>query len=274
MHLDGLWLILSIKIVATAALVIGALAAAERAGPFWGALFVALPVSVGPTYVILALDHDAHFVADSAIHSLAGNAAIALFLIAYARLGIHHGGTIALAGAVAVWAAGSALVALVTWNSATALLANVVAFGGGIWFTRDLITGVGAKASVPKRWYEMPLRGLGIGLLVALVTTASYAIGPKATGILAMFPVASASLAFIINRRLGPVAAVAVIAGALRTVPSLAGGLLVIGLQVERWGKYPTLTAALIAALAWAAGLVALRTFKMRSGTAARSVAP
>ncbi len=43
---------------------------AERSGPLIGALVATLPVSAGPVYVFLALDHDAAFIAQSALASL------------------------------------------------------------------------------------------------------------------------------------------------------------------------------------------------------------
>lgn len=269
MSLDGIWLPLITKMVATAILVVGALKAAERSGPFWGALFIALPVSVGPTYVILALDHDAHFLAASALDSLAANAAIGLFLISYARLGARYGLAVNLVGAIAVWLVGALLVASTRWTVSAAAAANLLVFGLGAWFTRDLINAPKPLAIGASRWFEAPARGLLVGLLVASVTTASYAIGPSATGVIAMFPIASASLAIILHRRHGGAAVAPVMASALRTVPSLACGLLVMTLTVEPWGKTPSLIAALVISLAWALALVLARTWKRRTIPAA-----
>jgi hypothetical protein len=48
---DLFWLPLLVKIGATVALVVGASVAAERSGPFLGALIATLPVSAGPAYI-------------------------------------------------------------------------------------------------------------------------------------------------------------------------------------------------------------------------------
>jgi len=261
---------LTIKIVAVAALVIGALTAAERAGPFWGALIVSLPVSVGPTYLILALDHDSGFIARTALESLAGNAAIGLFLVAYALLGAGRGVAAALGGSIAVWAVASVLVGQISWIAATATLANLAVFGIGAWATRRQAASGAALGRRDKSWYETPLRALSVGLLVASVTSVSYAIGPRATGLLAMFPIASASLAGILHPRFGGRAVVPIMASAIRTVPSLAVGLLIITLTIEPWGKIGSLSAALLATLAWPMGLVALRA-RQRSRMAVAS---
>ena len=265
-----LLLTLAIKIVATAVLVIGALKAAEGAGPFWGALIISLPVSVGPTYFILALDHDAAFVAQSALVSLAGTTTIGLFLLAYAGLASVAGVLVSLSGSIAAWALSSLLVGQFSWNAATATLANFAVFGMGGWATRRLAASGAPLGRRDKRWFETPLRALLVGLLVASVTSISYAIGPKATGLLAMFPIASGSLGGILQPRFGGRSVAPIMASALRTVPSLAAGLLIITLTVEPWGKVVSLSTALTATLAWPLGLIALRA-RRRSRLAAAS---
>ncbi len=39
----------------------------ERSGPVTGALVATLPISAGPSYVFLAIDHDAAFIAQGAL---------------------------------------------------------------------------------------------------------------------------------------------------------------------------------------------------------------
>ena len=67
------------KMAVTAGFVLAATITAERAGPLVGGLVATLPIGAGPAYVFLALDHDAHFIAQSAVASLAINAANATF---------------------------------------------------------------------------------------------------------------------------------------------------------------------------------------------------
>ena len=55
------------KMAITAGFVLAATVAAERAGPLVGALVATLPLGAGPVYVFLALDHDTHFIAQSAV---------------------------------------------------------------------------------------------------------------------------------------------------------------------------------------------------------------
>src|SRR5438270_9806528 len=68
-------LFLLLRMAIAAAFVVSASSIAERSGPAIGALVATLPVSAGPSYVFLALDHDAAFIAQGALSSLPVNAA-------------------------------------------------------------------------------------------------------------------------------------------------------------------------------------------------------
>ncbi|KMO28535.1 hypothetical protein VQ02_31405, partial [Methylobacterium variabile] len=95
--------------LASAAIVVLASLAVERAGPLVGAMIATLPLSAGPAYVFLALDHDAGFLRDSAVASLPAIAATALFIAAYAAMARRHGVAGALAAALATWIAAALL---------------------------------------------------------------------------------------------------------------------------------------------------------------------
>src|SRR5512146_553916 len=79
-------LALFVKMGITAAFVVAATVTAERVGPLIGGLVATLPIGAGPVYVFLALDHDSHFIAQSAVASLAINAVNVIFAMSYALL--------------------------------------------------------------------------------------------------------------------------------------------------------------------------------------------
>ena len=66
---------LALKMAVTAVFVVAASLIAERSGPLIGAMIATLPIAAGPSYVFLALDHDAQFLAQSTITSLASHSA-------------------------------------------------------------------------------------------------------------------------------------------------------------------------------------------------------
>src|ERR1700749_4810819 len=79
-------LVLVLRMAVTAAFVVSASIITERSGPVIGALIATLPISAGPSYTFLALDHDAAFIAAGALSSLPMNSATGFMRLAYAIL--------------------------------------------------------------------------------------------------------------------------------------------------------------------------------------------
>src|SRR5438874_12505016 len=69
---------LGARMAFAAAFVVAASIITERSGPAIGALIATLPVSAGPSYIFLAIDHDDAFIAQSALASLPMNGATVL----------------------------------------------------------------------------------------------------------------------------------------------------------------------------------------------------
>src|SRR5512134_2761890 len=120
------WLALIVKMAVTAGFVVVATATAERAGAFVGALVATLPIAAGPAYVFVALDHDAGFIAASALSSLAINAMTAVFALTYATMAQRHGLGSSLLTGLLVWVALAALVRALDWTLAGAVLVNLL----------------------------------------------------------------------------------------------------------------------------------------------------
>ena len=100
---------------------------AERAGPLVGGLVATLPIGAGPVYVFLALDHDAQFIAQSAINSLAINMVNVIFALIYALLAQKRSLAVSLSVALLVWIALALGHARVHWTLLSPRLAmNVV----------------------------------------------------------------------------------------------------------------------------------------------------
>src|SRR5581483_2244067 len=79
-------LLLALRMALAAALVVSASMVTERSGPVIGALIATLPISAGPSYVFLAIDHDAAFIAESALASFPINAVTMFYCLAYVFL--------------------------------------------------------------------------------------------------------------------------------------------------------------------------------------------
>src|SRR4051794_17724450 len=83
-------LTLALRMAITAAFVVTASFITERSGPVIGALVATLPISAGPSYVFLAIDHDAAFIAEGALASLPINAATIWLALTYVVLAQRH----------------------------------------------------------------------------------------------------------------------------------------------------------------------------------------
>src|SRR6202022_3298056 len=91
----------------------------------WGR---ALPISAGPSYVFLALDHDAAFIAEGALASLPINAVTIFLGLTYVVLAQRQSALVSFSGAVAVWIALAALSRTVHWSLAGGFAANAIAY--------------------------------------------------------------------------------------------------------------------------------------------------
>ena len=85
---------LLLRMAIAAAFVVSASIITERTGPVIGALVATLPVSAGPSYVFLAIDHDAAFIAQGALSSLPVNAATIFMGLTYVVLAQRLGGRV------------------------------------------------------------------------------------------------------------------------------------------------------------------------------------
>jgi len=243
------WLALAVKMAVTAAFVVGAARAAERLGTVVGGLVAALPISAGPAYVFLSFDHDAAFIAQSALNSLAINAAAIAFSVSYIVLAQSRGTAISLIGAFAPWFIITAVVQRIGWGLAGAAALNAAAFVIGLPIARKFQSAA-LRPALP-RWYDVPLHAGLVATLVAAVVIASRHVGPAATGTLAVFPAALSSLIVIFQPRIGGPATAALIANTLSGLIGFALALLVLHLTAVQLGTAVALVLALSTSVAW-----------------------
>lgn len=254
------WLPLLTRAATTALLVVSASAIAEAAGPFWGALIASLPVSVGPAYVFLAMQHGADFIAASALSSFAANAATGLFLIVYGVLAVRLAPWPSLGYAILAWLAAAAATQQVNWTPLTALLLNVAIYGGGFVVLNTSRSVSPQPLGHPqRRWFDHPVRALVVALFVTLVVAISSALGPNATGIAAVFPISLTSLIAIVRPRIGGPASSLLAANALRSMLGHGMMLLALHLSVRPWGLLTAFVIALLTTVFWSSALLALR---------------
>jgi hypothetical protein len=244
---------LVIRMAVTAAFVITASIITERSGPVIGALFATLPVSAGPSYIFLAMDHDAAFVAQAALASIPINAATIFLALVYVRVAQHAGTAVSLAAALPAWFIMAFLVRTFDWGLAAGLAINVVAYA----ICLPLVQRYRAVKMplITRRWYDIPLRAALVATLVATVVTTSNIVGPTGSGIIALFPVVFTSLIIILHPRIGGPATAAVLANGLWGLVGFGLGVLVLHLGVKHFGSPVGLSLGLMTCVVWNLGL-------------------
>ena len=246
-------LTLALRMAVTAAFVVSASVITERSGPVIGALVATLPISAGPSYVFLARDHDAAFIAEAALASLPINAITIFLCLTYVVLAQRRSAAVSFAGAVMVWSALAALSRTVHWSLAGGVIANIIAYAICI-----PLLGRFRHAKMPlitRRWYDLPLRASLVATLVATVVTLSGWVGPTISGMLALFPVVFTSMMLILHPRIGGPPTAAVLANS-------AGGLMGLGIAIAalhvaalQFGSAIGLSLALAICVGWNLGL-------------------
>jgi hypothetical protein len=249
------WYQLTLKMAMTAAIVVVASVAVERSGAFIGALIAALPTAAGAVYIVLAVEHPPSFIAASAVGTVAANAAVAVFALAYTLLAQRHGIVLSMAAATAVWFAAVAALRLVDWTAASAVTLNLATFAITIPATARYRAGVQVRKQVKRMRYDLPLRAATAALVVAVVTTASHHIGSFASGMFAVFPIVMGCFAIILHPRLGGPAAGAVFAHAQPPLLGLGFGFLTVHYLAEVIGVWWAYAAGLAVTMSWSAGL-------------------
>ena len=246
-------LTLALRMAIAAAFVVTASFITERSGPVIGALVATLPISAGPSYVFLAIDHDAAFIAQGALSSLPINAATIFLGLAYVLLAQRRGALLSWAGGAAVWLVLAVAARKVEWTLARGVLANAVAFAiciPAMQHFRHV-----RMPPITRRWYDVPLRASLVATLVATVTSVSGWAGPSVSGILALFPIVFTSMMLILQPRIGGPATAAVLANGAYGLIGFSLAVVVLHLGGLHFGAAAGLSLALATCVGWNLGL-------------------
>ena len=246
-------LTLVLRMAITAAFVVTASVITERSGPVIGALVATLPISAGPSYVFLALDHDADFIAEGALASLPINAATIFLGLTYVVLAQRRSALVSCGVAVAVWIALASIVRMFQWTLLGGLIANAVTFAICV----PLLQGYRhvRMPLITRRWYDIPLRAGLVATLVATVVTTSGWVGPRISGIIALFPIVFTSLMLILHPRIGGPPTAAVIANGAWGLMGFGVAIAVLHVAALQLGSAIALSLALATCVSWNLGL-------------------
>jgi hypothetical protein len=242
-------LTLGLRMAITAAFVVSASVIAERSGPVIGALVATLPISAGASYVFLALDRDASFIAQGALASLPINAATIFLGLTYVVLAQRYSALVSSGVAVTVWIALALTARTVQWSLAGGLIVNVIAFSICVPLLQRF-----RHVKMPliaRRWYDIPLRASLVATLVATVVTLSTWLGPGISGILALFPVVLTSMMLILHPRIGGPPTASVIANSGWGLVGFGLAIAMLHVAALHFGSAIGLSLALTTGIGW-----------------------
>lgn len=260
--MTAIWLAALVRALIAGGVVVLASALAELLGPVWGSLIISLPVTAGPVYVFMALEHDAAFIAGAALNGFAANAATGLFLFVYAKRAGRRGLAGTLGPAALAWFAAAVPISAIGWTPLTALLLNMTVFGAAFLLTRPISQTILVPASsvARPRPLDLLVRAAAVALFVAAVLAVSTALGPSRTGVLAAYPLTLTSTFVILHRRVGGPAVARLASITVRGVFGFGLTLLTLHLLVQPLGAPLALMAGLLVSLTYSAGLLAAQT--------------
>jgi hypothetical protein len=253
---------LGIRMACAAAFVVTASLITERSGPAIGALVASLPVSAGPSYVFLALDHDDAFIAQGAVASLPMNGATILMCLAYVFLAQQRGLAASLAGGFSIWLCFAVLVSTFSWTLMAGIVFNVLALGISLPLTHRFRDA--RMPLVTARWYDIPVRAALVAAIVAVVVTLSNVVGPRISGVLALFPGVFTSLILILMPRIGGKATAALLANGQWGLIGFGLAIVALHFAALPLGRTAALSLALAICVTWNLGLWSLGRYRLK----------
>jgi hypothetical protein len=135
------------------------------------------------------------------------------------------------------------------WTLTAGLAANFVAFGICI----PLLSGYRhvKMPLVTRRWYDIPMRASLVATLVAVVVSTSGWVGPRISGVIALYPVVFSSMMVILHPRIGGPPTAAVLANSAWGLLGFGMAIAVMHVAVVEFGSLLGLCLALATCVAW-----------------------
>jgi hypothetical protein len=208
-----------------------------------------LPIGAGPVYVFLAMDHDAHFIAQSAVASLAINAVNVFFALNYAWLAQNRSVGVSMGCAFLAWLVLAMTAHSIDWSFAAAAAINLMVVSTCVWLARPL-----RHVRMPvfhACWTDLTMRAVLTAALVVVVVIFSFQLGSNGSGILAVFPIVLISIMFILHSRVGGKPSAAVLASAPLGLIGFGCACSVLHFTAEPFGSAIGLALALATSVGW-----------------------
>lgn len=253
------------KMATSAGIVVLASLVVERSGPLLGALVATLPISMGPAYAFLALEHGPGFVAAAALASLPSVAGIGALVAVYVVLAQRRGLALSLGAGLLAWLVVAVVGRAYAGGPAASLALNAMVYAAGLAVVRTYRGGA-FGAPPARRWWDAPLRATAVTAMVAATVLLGRLAGPEAAGVAALAPVVFGSLALILHPRLGGKASAAVLANSMAPMVGFVAALAFLHLAAVPLGLPLALSGALAICVGWNLGTFARARWRAAAG--------
>lgn len=220
--------------------------AGRRWGPAMAGWLSGFPVVAGPTLFFIALDQGAVFAAQAAhvtLMAVLGNVA---FGFTYAWMALHYRWQVCAATGVLAFALGG--LALVTLYP-TLVVALAMSLVGLPMAARGLPKGVFVNPGRAVSRWELPVRCVAAGVLVATVTLWAADLGPLGSGMLTIFPVMGLVLGVFSHIAWGGQGAIHLITGMVKGLYAFVVFCFVVALALTAMSTFAAFSLALTSAV-------------------------
>lgn len=255
--------VLLTKLIATAIVVIGVSVAVGKLGPRLGGIIAGTPIILGPGYFFMLQEWPTGFVQEAALATLHALIATLLFAVGFVLTAERLGALPSLALATLVWAPGAYFFSLLPGGVAIAVVVYVLVLVSAEVIKRALALTQPRVVTV-SGWFDVVLRGLLAGVLVAVATTLAARTGPVLSGILVGFPVGLFTIGWTLHDRYGADVARATVAAAQQGMLSLVAFAAVTAMLVGHVPPMMTFVSALLASMAVSATLFMISQWRVR----------
>jgi hypothetical protein len=212
-----------------------------------GGWLIALPLTSGPIVFFLALNQGPAFAHNVALGCLAGAISQILFCLVYGRLALRSKWPLTLLGSSLVFGLATFVLQYLAVTLIPLFLIVVLTIIIGL----DLLPDHSQELLVPinelPAW-DIPARMIVVTAIVLLLTGIAPRVGPRLTGLLALYPLYGATMACFAHRLQGPAAAIGMLRGLLFGLFAFAGFFLVLAALLERTSIALSFTTALATA--------------------------
>ena len=109
-----------------------------------------------------------------------------LLSLVFVHLAQTRGTIVSLGAGISIWLVFAFLVHTFDWTLTAAIAVNIAAFALCLPLVHRF-----RSAKMPlitRRWYDIPLRASIVATLVAIIVTLSNVLGPRISGVVALFP--------------------------------------------------------------------------------------